>query len=369
MKFRYYVLRRLIMLIPTFIIVSFLMYYFLIAFSHGEPVVLYFRSEFDAIYYALHPVELANLKAKYGFDQPWYIQWFLSVYRLLTGNWGYSPKYHMPILDVVAMSVPATLEFVLPGILLALLIGIPYGIKSSVAKPKENLYITTTSLVGVSIPIFVVALFIKGLLWEIIFYLGLSSGDHSVFDAAFYHGRYNTQFFTYPRDLIFGLPPTKFLLVDSLLSLNLPLFFDAILHMLGPIFCITLVVIPFVVRMTRNAMIVTLKKDYIVLAKSKGLEDRVILYKHAFRNALLPMSTLFSYLFSSVILGTVFIEVVFEYPGIGFMLYLGLNFFDLGLILAFLVLTTLTYITFNLVMDLIYYFVDPRIRTLGNKQE
>lgn len=369
MRFRYYVLKRLLMLFPTFIVVSFIMYYLLLAFSHGMPVVLYIPDEYAAFSLALHPEKLAALNKLYGFDKPWYMQWLTFFGKMFTGDLGYSPKYNQPVVDVIAKAIPATLEFVIPGILLALLIGIPYGIKSSVAKPKENFYITTTSLIGVSIPVFVVALFIKGLIWETFFYLGFASGDHSIFDISFYSGMYNGKIFSYPNHLIFGLQPTGFLLIDSLLSLNIPLFFDALAHLLGPIFCIMLVVIPFVVRMTRSAMTVTLKQDYVLLAKSKGLDQKVILYKHAFRNALLPMTTLFGYLFSAVILGTVYIEVVFLYPGIGYMFYLGINFYDLGLMLAFLLISTTTYILFNITVDLIYYFIDPRIGSTDNQNK
>ena len=358
------------MLFPTFLAVSFAMYYFLLSFSKGIPALLYVNSVFEAIDLKLNPAKLAAINKKYGFDKPWYLQWLNYVIKTLSGNWGNSPRYGgQPVFDVVAKAIPATLEFVLPGILLALLIGIPYGIKSSVSKPKESFYITTTSLLGISIPIFVVALFIKGLIWETFFYLGFASGDHSIFNVSFYSGEFNRKFFTYPNHLIFGIQPTGFLLIDSLFSLNIPLFIDAILHLLGPTFCIMLVIIPFVVRMTRSAMTVTLKQDYILLAKSKGLEQKVILYKHAFRNALLPMATLFGYLFSAVILGTVYIEVVFVYPGIGYMLYQGVNFFDLGLILAFLLISTTTYILFNLTVDLVYYFIDPRIGSTDNQNK
>ena len=339
------------------------MYYLLLVFSHWQPVVLYIHSIFQAFYYRIHPDELAALNHQYGFDRPWYEQWLTYITKTLTGDLGYSPRYAQPVLNVLQKAIPTTLGFVLPGILIALIIGIPFGIKSSVSKPKNNAYITTSSIVGVSIPIFVIALFVKGIIYEFFFYLGLSTHDRSIIDHSFYEGQYNTKFFSYPSHLIFGLRPTGFLPLDSLLSLNIPLFIDVILHMLGPIFCIIIVVLPFVVRMTRVAMVETLKKEYILLARSKGLDERVILYKHAFRNALLPMATLFGFLFSSVILGTVFIEMVFSFPGIGYMFYVGINYFDFSLILAFLFLTTTTYIIFNLVVDFVYYFIDPRIRS------
>lgn len=368
MKFRYYLLQRLLMIIPTFIIVSFLMYYLLLVFYHGQPVILYINSPRQLAYYKTHPVALAALEAKYGFNQPWWFQWFLTVYRILTGNWGYSPSYGLPILTVVQKSLSASLEFVIPGIILAVLIGIPYGIKSAVAQPKQDLYIYGTSLIGISIPVFIVALFIQGLIWGSVFYIGVITNNHSYFNLAFYSGRYNTHFFTYPRGLILGLPPTGFLLIDSLLSLNLPLFIDAILHLLGPVFCIMLVVLPFIVRMTRMAMTSTLKEDYILLAKSKGLEERIILYKHAFRNALLPLVSYLSYLFSAILIATVFVEVVFGFPGIGLMVFLGFQRFDLGLLLAFLIITSTGFILFNLFIDLLYYFIDPRIKSTGNRK-
>lgn len=356
------------MVIPTFLIVSFFMYYLLLEFFHGDPIFLYIGDLRQILYYRTHPAALEALKAKYGFNQPWYIQWLIVVGRFLTGNWGYSPTYGQQILNIVERALPTTLEFVLPGMILALLIGIPYGIRSSVAKPKQDFYIYGTSLTGISIPVFIVALFIQGLIWGSVFYIGVVTNNHALFNLAFYQGEFNTHYFTYPKHLIFGLPTTNFLLIDSLLSLNFSLFIDALLHLLGPVFCIMLIVLPFIVRMTRNSMVEILKEDYILLAKSKGLEERIILYKHAFRNALLPIVSYLSYLFSAVLLGTVFIEVVFEYPGIGFMLYKGFTYFDLGLILAFLVLTSTGFILLNLFIDILYYFIDPRTKSTGNQK-
>lgn len=371
MKLRYYVMQRILMLIPTFIIVSFLMYFFLLEFYKGDPVVLYIPSIFAAIYYRIHPAELAALRVKYGFDKPWYIQWFNTVIRILTGNWGYSPKYGgQPVIQVVAKALPATLEFVIPGLILAVIIGIPLGIKSSIAEPKQDFYIQSSSLIGISIPGFVVALVVKAIEDETFFYFGVVTNTRSIFDTFLEQGQYNKILFgPYPSHLIFGLPVTNFLLIDSLLSLNFWLFLDALLHVVGPMFCIMIFTLPFVVKMTKWSMKEALREDYIILARSKGLEEKKILYRHAFRNALLPMTSMFGYLFTQILMGTVYIEIIFNYPGIGYMLFLGFNYFDLGLILAFLILTTTMFIIFNFLVDIFYYIIDPRINSPGIKDK
>ncbi len=261
LNFSYYVLKRIILVIPTILIVSFILYVLMFLLYRGNPVLLYVPDLLAALELKNDPTKYAALRHKYGFDKPWYIQWYLSFTRLLQGNWGYSPLYGgRPVFTVVAHAFPATLEIVIPAIILALVIGIPYGIKSSVTTPKKSFYITSGSIIGTSIPSFIVAIFIQGFIWEFFFFLAVKTGLNNVFNLSFYHYRYNRQYFTYPTHLIFGLPVTNFLTIDSLLSLNFPLFIDAILHLLGPVFCIFLVVIPFIVRMTRTAMMASINK-------------------------------------------------------------------------------------------------------------
>ena len=202
------------MLIPTFVVVSFLMYYFLLAFYKGEPVVLYIHSIYAAIYYGTHPAELQALKVKYGFDKPWYIQWLTNLVRILTGNWGYSPRYGQEVIQVVAKALPATLDFVIPGIILAVIVGVPLGIKASVANPKTNLYIQSTSILGVSIPGFVIALIVKAILDETTFYLGWVVSTRKIFDFTGEEGRYDPLLVTYPTHLLFGLPTTGSIIID-----------------------------------------------------------------------------------------------------------------------------------------------------------
>ena len=354
MSYKTYAFKRILAIIPTFLVVSFLLYFFLLVVYHGKPEVLYINTIQEATYYATHPAALAALKHKYGFDQPWYIQYIMSTERILFGNWGITPVYGgQSVFSVFSRAFPNTVEIVVPAFIIVLLVGIPLGIKASVSKSeKTELYITGPSVIGMSIPAFVSAIIVQGLIHELSFFLIYRTNNLQFSGYSFYSGLYSSEFFHYPRTLIFGLQPTGFLLIDSLLSGNFLLFIDGILHLIGPVFCLVLTILPYVVRMTRNAMHEVLDQDYILLAKSKGLPDRVIHYPHAFRNALIPILTMAGYLFSMVFFSTIFIEIIFNYPGIGNVLYAGLVRFDLAIIQGFLTFTTLIYILFNLFVDL-----------------
>ena len=132
--------------------------------------------------------------------------------------------------------------------------------------------------------------------------------------------------------------------------------------MMGPIIVISIALIPIIVKMTRHSMVDVLKQDYILLAKSKGLKERTILYRHAFRNALIPLLTITAVTFSTLLISSIYTDIIFDYPGLGLFLYGGINFFDMPVFQGFITISALVFILFNLVVDLFYGIADPRIR-------
>ena len=360
MKYRYYALKRILLVIPTFLGVSLILWYLLIELYNGDPLAPYI-SWLEAL--RLTPADRAALMHRYGLDRPWYERYLQSVINILQGNWGIAHIYgDQPVLPLVKRAFITTAEVGIYALILSLLIGIPLGIKSSISSAKKDIYITTSSLIGYAAPAFLVAIIIRSLIYEFFFYFASRFHVSTLNDFSFYTGRFNTKFFSYPDKLIFGLPTTGFITFDSLFSLNIPLFVDSSLHMIGPIIVISIALIPIIVKMTRHSMVDVLKQDYILLAKSKGLKERTILYRHAFRNALIPLLTITAITFSTLLISSIYTDIIFDYPGLGLFLYGGINFFDMPVFQGFITISALVFILFNLVVDLFYGIADPRIR-------
>jgi peptide/nickel transport system permease protein len=144
--------------------------------------------------------------------------------------------------------------------------------------------------------------------------------------------------------------------------LNFPLFINAVAHIIPPAFVLSWVSMALIARMTRMAMIETMKQDYILLAKSKGLNERVIIYRHALRNAIIPTLTIAGLALAGLLSGSVLTETVFDWPGIGSWAVAAISNLDLAAIMGFTIVISFIYVISNLMVDLLYAFVDPRIR-------
>ncbi|MGY5856044.1 MAG: ABC transporter permease, partial [Candidatus Thorarchaeota archaeon] len=204
------------------------------------------------------------------------------------------------------------------------------------------------SLAGVSMPIFWFALMLKYIFFYQFTVLGLPNlpgGERYTF----------VTFGTF--DYITG-----FLLIDSLLVGNIRLFIDALRHLIMPAFCLGYLTLAIITRMMRSSMLEVLKEDYITLARSKGLTERIVIYRHALRNALIPTVTVIGLAFGGLITGAVLTETIFQWPGLGRWAVRAILFSDIAAITGFTLLVALIFVTANLVVDLVYGVLDPRIR-------
>jgi peptide/nickel transport system permease protein len=190
--------------------------------------------------------------------------------------------------------------------------------------------------------------------------------DRDLIGTIPYYGRFNSKVFRYPSKILFGfLPSTGILAIDSLLSFQPILFIDAMFHITLPVLTLMFPLLAIVVKMTRSSMIETMKQDYILLARAKGLSERVIIYKHALRNAMIPTLTVSGLTLANLLTGVVFVEMIFYWPGIGgLFVWQGLNFMDMPIIQGYILITTTMFIVINVVIDLLYGFIDPRIRLI-----
>ncbi len=313
--------------------------------------------------------ELDAMSEELGLNRPWYIRFIDHTIKLIQGDWGISPKVFRgsAILDLLIVRLPATIELAIISMIIAISVGIPLGVLSAIKKNmKTDVFARLTSLVGVAIPVFVLGMLIQavihdGSMWISEFFFQ----DHRLLGLIPYEGRYHQDYFEYPSKILFGLfPSTGLLTLDSLLSFNIVLFFDSLLHIIIPACVLAYSQVAIISRMTRASMLETLKEDYILLARAKGLSERTVIYKHALRNAIFPTFTIGSIILATLLTGSVLIETVFRWPGLGTFATDGINSIDMAIIQGFVMISAIIFVITNLIVDLVYGYLDPRIRLL-----
>jgi len=230
-------------------------------------------------------------------------------------------------------------------------VGIPLGIVSAVRKDKtvdhaSRLY----ALSGISMPIFWL-----GLLLQFVFYYQFRINGLPGLPSS---GRVDAILIDdYPLRRVTGM-----YLIDSLITGNFRIFFDALVHMIMPAFCLSYHSMAIITRMMRSSMLEVMRQDYITLARAKGLSERTVIYKHALRNAMIPTMTVIGLTFGGLLGGAVLTETVFSWPGMGRWSARAILSNDYAAVMGFMLLTSLIYVMANLVVDVIYSVLDPRIR-------
>ena len=289
------------------------------------------------------PEVILNLRLKMGLDKPIYEQFFVYFSDLLHGDFGMSITTRRPVLDDLMRFFPATLELTIASMILSVAVGIPLGIVSATRHNKIPDHVSRIfSLTGVATPVFW-----SGLMVLLVFYyiLGLVPG---------------------PGRLDVGVPMprqiTGLLVLDSILAGNLQAFVNSIGHLILPTAVLAFSTMGMIVRMVRSSMLEVLREDYIVMARSKGLPERTVVYRHAFKNALIPTITLTGLIFGSLLSGTVLVETIFSWPGIGRYAVTAITYLDFAAVMGYTLIVTLVYIVVNLCVDVLYAIVDPRIR-------
>ena len=339
MKLRDYIIRRLLLAIP--VVIGVLAITFVLSYVVGNPITLYTTER-------TRPEAIPGIIAEHGLDRPIYIQFFYYLWDLLQGNWGYSRTARMDVTEAIVWKFPATIELSMFAMVLAVTIGIPLGIISATRKDKIADHVTRVfALAGVSMPIFWFALILKYIFYFQFFQLGLPFLPEG--------GRYSYEYIDYE-------PITNFVLFDSLITGNFVLLFDALIHLVLPAFALGYLVLAIITRMMRSSMLEVLNEDYITLARSKGLRERVVIYKHALRNAMIPTVTVIGLAFGGLMTGAVLTETIFSWPGLGRWSTRAILTSDIPSINAFTLIVAFIFVGANLVVDLIYGALDPRIR-------
>ena len=294
-----------------------------------------------------------------GCIEPLWAQYYGWLKNVLTGNWGYSllpgitgttTTWH-----VFFTRFAFTAELSIAAAILTIAIGIPLGIVSATHNNKFPDHASrVVSLGGYSIP-----QFWFGAMLQILFVLYLRVHGSGLLSAT---GALATSCgicFSNPGQITYysGMP-----VLDSVLSLNFPYFWDALIALALPALTLAITSLGALTRIVRSSMVEVLKQDYILLARSKGLKDSVVVYRHALRNAILPAVTVSGLLVAYLLGGAVIVEIVFSWPGVGNASLAAADVLDINFLELYVLVTAIIIVVTNLIVDILYAVIDPRIR-------
>lgn len=337
MPFHLYLLRRILLVIP--IILGITLMAFIVANTiPADPVTANLPQN------ALNNEEMVRaFEQKWGLDKPLPEQYLTYLQNLLRGDLGTSIKTRKPILEDVKAFLPATIELATLAVIVAVVLGISSGVISSVWRNSVLDYATrTVSLLGVSFPVYILALILLR-----VFHgeLGWAAGP----------GR---------LDFLVDPPPevTGLYLIDSLLAGQWSTFRNALSHLVLPAIALASFTTGIISRVTRTAMLKVLDEDYVRTARAKGLRAFIVVIRHALPNALIPVVTVIGLSYANLLAGTILIESIFAYPGIGRYMFRASTSQDFPAIMSVSLIFALIYIGVNFIVDILYYFIDPRIR-------
>jgi peptide/nickel transport system permease protein len=316
-----FVIRRLLQSVLVMLAVGF------IAFSLfnfvGDPVSLMLPPEATQ-------EDRVQVRQQLGLDQPFYVQFKVFIVNALQGNFGISLRLGRPVSALLVERLPATLELAMTAAIIGLVVGIPLGVFTALKRDSwMSRTILTTSLIGVSLPNFLIGIFLI-LIFAV--WLGLlpSFGRGDVVKLGFW--------------------TTGFLTTSGLKAIILP--------------AITLGFFPvtLIMRLVRSEMLEVLRTDYIKFARARGLSNQAVHFGHALKNTLVPVITITGLQLGGIIAFAIITETVFQWPGMGLLFIQAVQFADIPVMAAYLCLIGFIFVVINLVVDMLYYVVDPRLR-------
>lgn len=330
-----FILTKLLYLIPTFLGIT-IIAFGLVRILPGDPVLLMAGER------GVSPERHAELTAMLGYDKPLAVQYLGFLGRLFQGDLGNSLSSNKPVLDEFLALFPATVELGLCAIFLAVIIGVPVGVLAAIKRGSWFDQISMTSaLVGFSMPIFWWGLLL------IIFFSG-----HLGWTPV--SGRISYLYY-FPN-------VTGFMLIDSLLSGQEGAFKSAVLHLILPSIVLSTIPLAVIARQTRSAMLEVMGEDYVRTARAKGMPGRRVIGVHALRNAMIPVVTTIGLQIGVLMAGAILTETIFSWPGIGKWMVDAISSRDYPVVQSGLLLIAILVMLVNLLVDLTYGLINPRIR-------
>jgi peptide/nickel transport system permease protein len=287
--------------------------------------------------------QIARIEAQWGLDQPVYVQYARFMGDLLRGDLGISMSSGVPINRLLFERIPPTIELTIIAMIISTVLGVTAGvISASTRRRSVDNVVRTVAITGMSLPYFWVAIILI-----IVFSVRLGWTPTS--------GRIDARL---DYEVV-----TNFMLIDHLITGNWAALGSYLHHLILPATAIGITSTGFVARLTRSAMLEEIRADYVRTARSKGLSERAVTLKHALRNAILPVITLQGLQFGALLGGAVITEAVFAYPGMGRLLLEGILDRDYSVVQAAVIVVALAYVMMNLLVDVLYVAVDPRLQT------
>ena len=332
-----YILRRLALMIP--LLVGITLIAFVIARAvPADPITANLGQKAMS-----DPTIVAAFRAEWGLDKPAHEQYLIYLGNLLRGDLGRSIKSRRPVMEDLRAYLPATIELATASIVVGVLFGVLFGVLSAVRRNSWLDHVSRfLSLIGVSVPVFWLALILM-----LVFYARLrwSPGP----------GR---------LDVGMAAPPrvTGFFTIDALLAGQWATFRNALGHLVLPAIVIGSYTTGLITRVTRSSMLEVLGQNYVRAAYAKGLRERAVVVRHALRNALIPVITVIGFSYGGLLAGTLLTENIFAWPGIGQYAYKASTSLDFPAIMGVSLLIALIFIVTNLIVDLLYFVLDPRLR-------
>jgi peptide/nickel transport system permease protein len=291
---------------------------------------------------ANNPVMVAAYRHKWGLDLPLWDRYWIFLRGLLQGDLGVSISSQRPVLDDIAQYAPATVELSTVAFLLSLIVGLPLGILAAMRRDSWIDHLARAiSLIGVSSPTFWLAFIMLAVFYG---WLGWAPGPGQIGADQF--------------------PPptvTGFMLIDAPLAGQWDTFRDAAAHLALPATVLAAATLGLITRTTRAAMLEALSQDYVRVARAKGLRQRVIILGHALPNALLPVVTLGGVAYAQLLTGTVLTETIFSWPGLGRYTFQSAVTLDFPAIMGVTLVVAVVYVAINLLVDVSYALLDPRV--------
>lgn len=330
-----YIVRRLVQAVPVLLGVTFIVF-LLMYLTPGDPVELFLGRGGTVT-----QEEIDRIRREFGLDRPFLEQYGRFLVSLGRGDLGRSVVHRRPVGELILERVPATVELTLAAALIALLVGIPAGVVAAVRRYSLlDKGATLLSLIGVSMPGF----------WLGLVLINLFAVRLRILPVA---GRiaYGTGF----------EPRTGFFLLDALLQGNGAAALDVLRHLVLPAVAMSATMMAMTMRLTRSSLLETIGQDYVRTARAKGVPEGRVILRHALRNALLPVVTAIALNLGGLLGGNMVVETVFGWPGLGRLVVEAVRTHDYPLVRGAVLFYAVTYVVLNLVADVSYAFLNPRI--------
>ena len=340
-----YLIRRLILMAFVLFGVSIIVFYL----THGiqsawDPVAAFITPKMSAS-------QIKAIRIQQGFNQPLYIQYFYWLRDVLSGNWGHAGNEAsgQPVALVFGRHFPYTVELATVGTIMTVAFGIPLGIISALRNNKAPDHASrVVALTGYSTPSYWF-----GFMLQLVFFYYFSVWRLPNLPS---HGALS-QGMTGAVPSVTGIP-----ILDGILGGNAGYAWDAFTHVILPGFTLAFISLGYLARIVRASMLEVLRQDYIILARSKGLKERVVIYRHALRNALIPAATLTGLFLAGLLGGAVITEYIFAWPGVGRIALSAVYSGDAAFVTYYTLVIAVIIIFANLIVDILYVYLDPRIK-------